>query len=109
MPTPEKKEEAAQATDTFSDGDCWDEDINEHIGAIDLAKGIPAQLTVAYQGFYYVYKIDSRAPIPVENLGTTPNSPVDSESRGAGAEKVTKEMIDLANELDNSGKGLVDP
>lgn len=103
----------AVAVEPITDGDCWDEDINEHIGFIDLSKGIPAQLTVAYQSYYYTFKIDSRAPIPQQDLEPTAEQPAlgptFSESRGAGAEKVTKEMIDLARELDNSGKGITEP
>lgn len=50
----------------LEDGEVFDEDIGSAIGFIDVSNAIPAQISVCYEGHWYLFKIDSRTEITDE-------------------------------------------
>lgn len=66
-------------TATVENGDLFDEDLGEHLATIDLftvrkdgtaenKESPPASLSLFFNGFWYVYKIDSRYKEEEEEL-----------------------------------------
>lgn len=50
-----------QQSDNLVDGDVFDNDTGEHLGSIDtISSGLPAGIMLFFQGYFYIYKIDSR-------------------------------------------------
>lgn len=52
----------------YVNGDTYDEDTNEFLGRLtegveEELKTIPAQISIFKDGFFYVYKMDSRASL----------------------------------------------
>lgn len=54
------KEDAAP--NDYSNGDCYDEDTGEYLGSFELAATdpLPVQLSIMHNGFWYLFKVDSR-------------------------------------------------
>lgn len=47
-------------TDVPTDGDTYDEDTGRYLETLEIAEGLPAQISIFYQGYWYVFKPSSR-------------------------------------------------
>lgn len=62
-------------TSGTENGDTYDEDSGDHIGFIDVGDSVPAQIAVVFNGYYYIFKIDSRnLIIPKEAVLGSPDT-----------------------------------
>lgn len=82
-----------------SNGDLWDEDTGEYICTIPLPseRTIPVNISIYYEGFWYVFKVDSRhVDDPEATAGTKPLS-----------ERLDGDVMDLTRELNR--KDVTEP
>lgn len=60
----------------YTNGECYDEDSGDHIGEIDLkdingVETLPAQLSVFFNGYWYIFHAVSRYKEGEQNEKTT--------------------------------------
>lgn len=97
--------EASTGTDGMAeDGDTYDEDTGDFLGNLDLGiveNTLPAQIGIFHNGYWYIFKPQERYKAAIDK------APVETTHEAKPA--VTREMIDLAAELDRGGKDLTSP
>lgn len=71
-------------------GDAYDEDTGEYLATLNLTNGLPAQISVFHEGYWYVFKPNGRYK--------------DEEVK----KPITAEMIELAADLDKTS-GIANP
>lgn len=92
IPTPEQPATLGTSPEV---GDSYDEDTGDFLGTLDLPDGLPAQIAIFKDNYWYIFKPSGRYKedliVPASIAG------------------LSKEVRDLAAELDKEGKDLSAP